>query len=97
VTLEEKKDGLHFEINVVRTAAFNLGNISGTAKLSGETAAWTDAPKPEGEKAATLKFKFNANRSLTIESENADAYHGAHAHFDGQYYKVVQAEKKKDR
>ena len=89
LTLEEKKDGLHFEINVVRTAAFNLGQISGMAKLEGETATWTDAPKPEGEKAAKLTFKFNANRSVTIESENADSYHGAHAHFDGRYFKVA--------
>ncbi|HEX2748380.1 MAG TPA: lysozyme inhibitor LprI family protein [Verrucomicrobiales bacterium] len=97
LTLEEKKDGLHFEMNVVRTAAFNLGEISGTAKLEGETATWTDAPKPEGEKPAKLTFKFNANRSITIESENADAYHGAHAHFDGQYFKVAPLKKEEGK
>ncbi|HWB05760.1 MAG TPA: lysozyme inhibitor LprI family protein [Verrucomicrobiales bacterium] len=89
VTLAEKKDGLHFEINVVRTPAFNLGEISGTATLSGGSASWTDAPKPEGEKPATLTFTFNANRSLTIKSENADSYHGHNAHFDGQYFKIA--------
>jgi uncharacterized protein YecT (DUF1311 family) len=89
VTLEEKKDGLHFEISVVRSPAFHTGNLSGTAKPSGESASWTDAPKSEGKKVAKLRFKFNANRSLTLESEGAEYYHGARARFDGWYFKVA--------
>lgn len=96
VTLEETKDGLQFEINVVRTAAFNVGDVSGVAKLEGETATWTDAPKPQGDKAAVLKFKFNPDRSLTVESENADSYHGHNAHFDGRYFKVAPLPKKEE-
>ena len=38
---------------------------------------------------AKLRFKFNANRSLTLESEGAEYYHGARAYFDGRYFKVA--------
>lgn len=96
VTIKEKeKDGgVDFEINVVRGPTFHLGEISGTAKLKGDTATWTDAEKPEGEKAAVVRLKFNADKSLTVETENAESYHGARAYFDAQYFKTATAEKK---
>lgn len=84
---------MHFHINVVRGPTFHVGAITGIAKLGGDTATWTDAPNPDGETAAVLRLKFNANRHLTVESENAEAYHGARAHFDGDYFKVFPLKK----
>lgn len=94
VVISETKDGLDFEIDVVRTPSFALGNIGGAAKLNGDTATWTETPEDKEKKPAVVRLKFNADKSLTVETENAESYGGHRAYFDAQYFKAVTAGKK---
>lgn len=94
VYLQERKDGVAFGIEVVRTRAFNIGGIAGLAKKSGKGASFVDkatADQPSGP--CKLFFTLDDSGNLTVRGENTDSYHGHNAFFDGTYRKVAKLKK----
>jgi uncharacterized protein YecT (DUF1311 family) len=94
VYLQERKDGVAFGIEVVRTRAFNLGGIAGLAKKTDQGADFVDkatADQPGGP--CKLFFTVDAGKNLTVRGENTDIYHGHGAYFDGVYRKVAKLKK----
>ena len=85
--IEEAGDGsLRFLIEVVRGPTYHVGALSGSAKRNGRTARFT-TPNLDGDGDAWLTFVRDGMR-LRVVADNADAFHGARAYFDGDYLRL---------
>lgn len=77
-----------FEIHTLRGRGAHVGHISGRAAMTdGTTAVWRD-PEPAafiGGEPAELTFDFDGRR-VTVRGLRTQFYHGAAAHFDGEYH-----------
>ncbi len=97
VYLQERKDGVAFGIDVVRTRAFNLGGIGGLAKKTATGADYTEkVPADEKREPCKLTFTVDASGNLEVKSENSEPFHGNRAYFDGTYRKVAKLKKPVD-
>ncbi len=86
--LERDGGSLLFSLEVVRGPTYHLGEIGGEASWNGATARFrTESMKDEGEAWITL---LKRGHKIEVVAENADAYHGARAWFDGHYVRVSE-------
>lgn len=89
--LEETPKGLKFSVSVVRGRTSHTGEIAGLARLKENRATFKVTLSKEeaaaGQKAAELTFTMSAGHIVHIDAKNAGDYGGAHAYFDGDYYK----------
>ncbi len=94
VYLQERKDGVAFGIETVRTPAFNIGGIAGLAKKKGAGAEFVDKATADQEGGpCKLHFTLDDSGDLTVKGERTDGYHGRGAFFDGVYRKVAKLKK----
>ena len=85
--IEETGDGsLHFLIEVVRGPTYHVGGLSGSAERNGRTARFS-TPDLYGDGDAWLTF-IRDGMHLRVVADNADAFHGARAYFDGEYLRL---------
>lgn len=78
------KDGVKFDIDVVRGPTFHTGNIDGIAGIQGEMAVFRSEDSPP----AVITLKRDSRGRIVVTEENTDAYHGARAYFQGLYFKT---------
>ncbi|MEY2563728.1 MAG: hypothetical protein QOH88_1921 [Verrucomicrobiota bacterium] len=92
--LEERKEGVAFQINVVRGPTSHTGGLSGVATLKGDTAAYKEVVEPGEDRApCELTFTFSKGHVVKLDGKNTDYYHGMRAYFVGTYFKVGKLEK----
>ena len=92
----ERKENqtLFFVFHVVRGRGFHLGVIAGAARWNSPLGWFSDkgreADKPEETNLAFIEKE----RHLEVVGANTSHYHGAHAYFDGAYYKIAPLDDK---
>lgn len=79
------KDGIRFELDVVRGPTRHTGEIEDTAKSDGDTAVFRSSDTPP----AVIALKRGPLSRIVVTEENTDSYHGARAYFQGLYLKVA--------
>ncbi len=83
---EDKKDTLHFRIEVVRGPTAHLGEIEGDI-IPKNGIALFEITEPDAGVNCKLNFRWNPHH-IEIKEENCSYYHGVRAFFDGKYRKV---------
>jgi uncharacterized protein YecT (DUF1311 family) len=87
-----QQDGkLYFALGVVRGPTFHVGDIAGVARWNEPLGFYSDERKDSDNEAKddeTWIFFRHENRLLKIDGANTQHYHGARAHFDGEYRRV---------
>lgn len=92
--LEERKDGVVFQINVVRGPTSHTGGLSGVAILNGDTAAYKEVVEAGEDRApCELTFTFSKGHVVKVDGKNTEYYHGMRAYFVGTYFKVGKLDK----
>jgi uncharacterized protein YecT (DUF1311 family) len=92
--LEETKDGVAFQINVVRGPTSHTGGLSGVATLQGDRAAYKEVVEAGEDRApCELTFTFSKGHVVQLDGKNTDYYHGMRAYFVGTYFKIGKLEK----
>ena len=87
--LEEKKSGVAFSIDTVRSRARNTGEIEGVAQRNGDRLVFKDKPAAGDDRApCEITFTLSEGHIVKVEEKNGDFYHGFNANFDGVYYKT---------
>ena len=80
---------LFFVFHVVRGRGLHIGVIAGAAHWNSPLGWFSDkgreADKPEETNIAFVEKE----RHLEVSGANTSYYHGAHAYFDGSYYKIA--------
>jgi uncharacterized protein YecT (DUF1311 family) len=89
-----EKQTLFFVFHVVRGHGPDVGVIAGAAHWNSPLGWFSDkgrdADKPEETNLAFIEKE----RHLEVTGANTSHYHGAHAYFDGAYYKIAPLEAK---
>jgi len=83
-----KKNGKYFfEINVVRTRAHNIGQISGFLAVNQGKGRYSDAGKDHDDGGETwLDFEvMDYGKRIKVTGINTNMHHGKGAYFDGVY------------
>jgi uncharacterized protein YecT (DUF1311 family) len=94
LNLEERKDGVAFQINVVRGPTSHTGGLSGLATLTGETASYKEVVEPGEDRApCELTFTFAKGHVVKVDGKNTEYYHGMRAYFVGTYFKIGKLDK----
>jgi hypothetical protein len=85
---------LFFVFHVVRGRGLHIGVIAGAAHWNSPLGWFSDkgreADKPEETNIAFVEKE----RHLEVAGANTSYYHGAHAYFDGAYYKIAPLDDK---
>lgn len=85
---------LFFVFHVVRGRGLHIGVIGGAAHWNSPLGWFSDkgreADKPEETNIAFVEKE----RHLEVTGANTSYYHGAHAYFDGAYYKIAPLDDK---
>jgi uncharacterized protein YecT (DUF1311 family) len=89
IDIVERDGRLYFDFNVVRTQAFNLGALAGTASWNTPLGWFSDKGRDAGKADETNMAFILRGQRLEIVTANADSYHGNRAYFDGRYFKVA--------
>ncbi len=86
--------GFDFEIHTLRGRGAHVGHVSGRAAMIDDTTAlWRDSEPAafiDGQ-PAELTFRFDGRR-VVISGQRTQYYHGAAAHFDGDYHHLGRAD-----
>ena len=98
LSLELKKSGLRFSIDVVRGPSSHLGELSGIATRKSDRLFTYKEKIPQDEQSpdrlpAELTFSVVDAHRVRIVGKNTSAHHGARAYFDGTYFKTGALEK----
>lgn len=89
-TLEivQRNEKLYFVFHVVRGRGLHIGVIAGAAHWN-RPLGWFSDKGREADKAEETNIAFvEKERHLEVIGANTSYYHGAHAYFDGAYYKI---------
>lgn len=85
---------LFFVFHVVRGRGLHIGVIAGAAHWNSPLGWFSDKGR-EADKAEETNIVFvEKERHLEVAGANTSYYHGAHAYFDGAYYKIGPLEDK---
>ena len=83
---------LFFVLHVVRR--FNVGFIAGTATWNKKIGWFSDKGRePDKTDETTISFLLQAGH-FEVTGVNTSYYHGHHAYFDGDYYKIAPLDAK---
>jgi uncharacterized protein YecT (DUF1311 family) len=94
LSLEERADGLAFEIDVVRGPTLHTGGLAGLATLKGDTALYQEQLEPgEDREPCEMTFSFSNGHRVIVEGKNTEHHHGARAYFVGMYFKTAKLDK----
>lgn len=94
LNLEERADGVGFQIEVVRGPTSHTGSLSGLATLTGDKAFYKEQLDPgEDREPCEMTFSFSNGRRVKVEGKNTEYYHGARAYFTGTYFKTAKLDK----
>jgi len=97
LNLEERADGVVFQIEVVRGPTSHTGGLAGLASLKGDAAYYKEKVEAgDDREPCELSFSFSKGHIVRIDGKNTDYYHGARAYFVGIYYKVGKLEESID-
>lgn len=93
LTLADSKAGLRFSIEVVRGPTAHTGEISGVARLTGNTAYFKAKADNEIEgPPAEVTLTFGEGHIVRVETKYTQQYGGMGAYFEGNYYKTANAQ-----
>ena len=85
----EGKEKLFFVFHVVRTSGHHVGIIAGVAHWN-RSIGWFSDKGREADKPDETNIAFiEKDGHLEVTGANTSYYHGAHAYFDGAYYKIA--------
>lgn len=94
LNLEERADGVAFQIDVVRGPTLHTGGLAGLATVKDGVAVYKEQVEAgEDREPCELTFTFSKGHSVKIDGKNTDYYHGARAYFTGIYFKIAKLEK----
>ena len=94
LNLEERADGVAFQINVVRGPTSHAGGLVGLAPFKDGVAVYKEQVEAgEEREPCELTFTFSKGQSVKIDGKNTEHYHGARAYFTGTYFKIAKLEK----
>jgi uncharacterized protein YecT (DUF1311 family) len=85
-----KEGKLTFEIDVVRGPTAHIGSISGAASWNYPLGWFSDKGRDKDKPEETNLVFILENRRLRVIGANTQSYHGARAHFDGEYVRVAE-------
>lgn len=92
----ERKEKLFFVFHVVRGRALHVGVIAGAAHWN-TSMGWFSDKDREADKADETNIVFiEKDGALEVTGANTSYYHGAHAYFDGSYYKIAPLDEKEE-
>ncbi|HYJ04856.1 MAG TPA: lysozyme inhibitor LprI family protein [Chthoniobacterales bacterium] len=90
----ERKEKLFFVFHAVRGRALHLGVLAGAAHWNSPIGWFSDKGR-EADKPDETNIAFiEKERHLEVTGANTSHYHGAHAYFDGNYYKIAPLDRK---
>ncbi len=90
IEIVEQNGKLHFITECVRGPTSHLGGLSGIASWN-QTIGWFSDKGRDKDKEDETNLSFILrDKKLEIIGANTGHYHGARAHFDGEYIKVSQ-------
>lgn len=84
----EHKEKLFFVFHVVRGRGSHGGAIAGAAQWNTPLGWFSDKGREEDKPDETNIAFVEKERHLEVIGANTSYYHGAHAYFDGNYYKI---------
>ena len=89
-TLEivERKEKLFFVFSVVRGRGLHIGVVAGAAHWNRPLGWFSDKGREEDKPEETNIAFVEKEAHLEVIGANTSYYHGAHAYFDGNYYKI---------
>jgi uncharacterized protein YecT (DUF1311 family) len=94
LNLEERADGVAFQIEVVRGPTTHTGGLAGLATLKDGVALYKEKVDPgEDREPCELTFSFSKGRVVKVDGKNTEHYHGMRAYFVGTYFKVAKLDK----
>lgn len=94
LNLEERADGVAFQIDVVRGPTLHTGGLAGLATVKDGVAVYKEQVEAgEDREPCELTFTFSKGNSVKIDGKNTEYYHGARAYFTGTYFKIAKLEK----
>jgi uncharacterized protein YecT (DUF1311 family) len=85
---------LFFVFHVVRGRALHLGVIAGAAHWNSPLGWFSDKGRDADKTEETNLAFVEKEKHLEVTGANTSYYHGAHAYFDGAYYKIGPLEEK---
>ena len=85
----EGKDKLFFVFHVVRGRGLHVGVIAGAAHWNTSIGWFSDKGREADKPDETNIVFIERDGHLEVSGANTSYYHGAHAYFDGAYYKVA--------
>lgn len=92
----ERKEKLFFVFHVVRGPGLHGGAIAGAAHWN-TSIGWFSDKGREADKADETNIVFiEKDGYLEVTGANTSYYHGAHAYFDGSYYKIAPLDDKEE-
>lgn len=94
IEIVEKDKKLYLSIDVVRGPTAHLGSLSGIAQWN-ETIGWFSDKGLDKEKTeeTNIAFVYDSTK-LQLTGANTQHYHGARAHFDGEYVRTGKLDAK---
>lgn len=85
----EGKEKLFFVFHIVRGRGLHVGVIAGVAHWN-QSIGWFSDKGREADKTDETNIAFIEKEGhLEVTGANTGYYHGAHAYFDGAYYKIA--------
>ena len=94
LSLEERAEGVAFQIDVLRGPSLHTGDLSGIAALKGDTAVYKEQlDSGEDREPCEMTFSFSNGRIVKVDGKHTEHYHGARASFDGTYVKTAKRDK----
>jgi uncharacterized protein YecT (DUF1311 family) len=81
---------LFFEIDVVRGPTAHVGSLAGVASWNYPLGWFSDKGRDKDKEDETNLAFVLENRKLRLFGANTQYYHGARAHFDGDYVRVKE-------
>lgn len=88
ISIVEKEGRLHFQINVVRGPTAHVGEISGVAQWNESIGWFSDKGADKSRTDETNLAFIHEGGKLKLAGANTHYYHGARAHFDGEYVRT---------
>lgn len=93
LNLEERADGVAFQIDVVRGPTSHTGGLAGLATLKDGVAVYKEQVQAgEDREPCELTFTFSRGHIVKIDGKSTEYYHGARAYFTGTYFKIAKLE-----
>ena len=92
----ERKEKLFFVFHVVRGRALHVGVIAGAAPWNTSMGWFSDKGRDADKPDETNIVFIEKDGHLEVTGANTSYYHGAHAYFDGSYYKIAPLDDKEE-